>query len=85
MKDEDLKVSMLTQLMSRLPQGFSTKCTTAQLKSVQHNCFDTPKKYWCCWTTNSGGEKFFAMYDGHEVKLISENTRKNYSVKPIKS
>jgi L-ascorbate metabolism protein UlaG (beta-lactamase superfamily) len=78
---------MLTKLVSHLPQGFSTKCTTAQHKSVQSHSHDIPKSFWCCWVTDDSGNKFFAMYDDgkNEVKLLSEEAKKNYIIKPFKA
>ena len=84
-QENQKEVSMLQCVMAKLPE-FSTKCTTAQLKAVQHGVHDTPKKCWCCWVINSEGQKFFAMYceDTDKIKTVSETEKKNYIVKSIK-
>jgi L-ascorbate metabolism protein UlaG (beta-lactamase superfamily) len=80
-----LEASMLQKLMAKLP-GFTTKCSTAQLKTVQHNSFDTPKEYWCCYVIDTEGKKHFAMYDANaeKVKTVSEEKKKSYIVKAKK-
>ena len=79
------EVRMLQKLMALLP-GFTTKCTTAQLKTVQHNTHDAPQIYWCCWVYNENGEKQFAMlnYEMNKVKAISEEKKKTLIIKPVK-
>lgn len=83
MTEKNLEATMLEKIMCKLPK-FSTKCTTAQHKTVQHNAYDTPKEYWCCWVTDPNGQKFFAMYDNKNVKIVSEEKRKSYIVKKVK-
>ena len=83
-KNKNLETAMLKKLMSFLPD-YATKCSTAQHKTVQHNVHDVPKTFWCCWVTDSNKKKLFAMFDGkNKVKLISENERNSYIIKPIK-
>ncbi len=76
---------MLQKLMAKLP-GFTTKCSTAQPKAVQHSCFDTPKKCWCCWVIDNEGKKYFAMYDANadKVKTVSESKKREYIIKTLK-
>ena len=80
------EATMLQNLMALLP-GFTTKCSTAQLKSVQHNNHDTPQICWCCWVFDENHEKYFAMFNPelNKVKTISENKKKTMIVKPVKS
>ena len=81
--EESLETTKLKEMMSLLP-GFSTKCLTAQHKSVQHHSHDNPKQYWCCWVTKDG-KKFFAMYDGIDnVKTVTEDVKNKWIVKPLK-
>ena len=84
-KEERTENLMLQRLMSLLPE-YTTKCSTAQHKSVQHNAFDDPKECWCCWVMDAEGNKHFAMYFDltDEVKVVSEEKRKSYIVKQIK-
>ena len=86
MTKENQNHEMLKKIMENLPENFQTTCKTAQLKSVQHNAFDTPKECWCCWVTDANGKKFFAMYhiSSDEVKVIPEQKRNSYIVKQIK-
>ena len=82
-EDRTLEASMLRRLMSLIP-GYQTKCKTAQRKLVQHHLFDTPKEYWCCWVTDAKGKKFYALFDMQNVKVIDEDVKQKYIVKPVK-
>lgn len=84
-QETSLGASMLQKLMENLP-GFTTKCSTAQLKTIQHNHFDIPSEYWCCWVIDSNGKKHFAMFDleQNKVKTISIDKKNSLIVKPVK-
>lgn len=83
--DSRKKKQKLNEMQQHLPVGFHATNVAAIQKEVhKKNSADIPKIWWTSWCVNAEGEKFLALYDGVNIKLIPEKNKNTYLIRTLK-
>ncbi len=75
----------LKAIQALLPQGLTIKSHTPVLKEVRKKSAHYPEVYTTIWCRNEQKESVLVLYDGHKIKMISEQElSENYVVRTVK-